>query len=51
VNQAFDVPKPGEEAAAIECAGSEARLREIATAVGEYFREWTEQELGIDPAG
>jgi hypothetical protein len=33
VNQAFEAPKPGEEAAAIKCVGSEARLRAIATAL------------------
>jgi hypothetical protein len=39
VNQAFDVPKPGEEAAAIKCVGSEARLRAIVTSLAAYFKQ------------
>jgi hypothetical protein len=39
VNQAFDVPQPGEEAAAIKCAGSEARLRIITAALAAYFEQ------------
>ena len=32
-----DVPKPGEEAAAIKCVGSKARLRTVVTALADYF--------------
>jgi hypothetical protein len=39
VNQAFDVPKPGETEAAIKCVGSEARLRTITAALAKYFSE------------
>jgi hypothetical protein len=38
VNQAFDVPKPGEEAAAMRCVGSQARLRTIVTSLADYFK-------------
>ncbi len=38
VNQTFDVPKPGETEAAIECVGSEARLRTITKGVGDYLK-------------
>lgn len=39
VNQAFDVPKPGENEAAIACAGSERRLRTILAALNRYFEK------------
>lgn len=37
VNEAFDVPRPGETEAAIGCAGSATRLRAITAGVAEYF--------------
>src|SRR4051794_19571671 len=39
VNEAFHVPKPGEEAAAIECVGSEERLRTIVDALAVYAEQ------------
>lgn len=39
VNQAFDQVSDAQTRAAIECVGSEARLREIAGALGEYIAE------------
>jgi hypothetical protein len=37
VNQAFEAPTPSQEAAAVRCTGSAARLGEISSALAEQF--------------
>ena len=48
VNQAFDVPKPGETEAAIKCVGSEARMRTLSAALVKFVREYENPFGGVD---